>query len=243
MNSLNYNSFRDEISHNPLLTREQEVDLSRRAKKGDRQARQKLIASNYRLAISIASKYSKRGVNFDDLLQESSIGLIKAIDRFNPELGNKLSTYACWWIKQACMQFINENISTVKVPTHSRLLNSKIKKTVTDIQRRFGYTPTTSELSEILSVTEDAIEHSNQANSRYLSINGSSNGDDDNSYSLENKIDSLELTPQEVFENKELVGIIKKNLNLLSPREEKVIRLRFGIEESFFDNENFPGVQ
>jgi len=243
MNSLNYNSFRDEISHNPLLTREQEVDLSRRAKKGDRQARQKLIASNYRLAISIASKYSKRGVNFDDLLQESSIGLIKAIDRFNPELGNKLSTYACWWIKQACMQFINENISTVKVPTHSRLLNSKIKQTVTDIQRRFGYTPTTSELSEILSVTEDAIEHSNQANSRYLSINGSSNSDDDNSYSLENKIDSLELTPQEVFENKELVGIIKRNLNLLSPREEKVIRLRFGIEESFFDNENFPGVQ
>ena len=76
MNSLNYNSFRDEISHNPLLTREQEIDLSRRAKKGDRQARQKLIASNYRLAISIASKYSKRGVNFDDLLQESRIGLL-----------------------------------------------------------------------------------------------------------------------------------------------------------------------
>lgn len=242
MNSLNYNSFRDEISHNPLLTREQEIDLSRRAKKGDRQARQKLIASNYRLAISIASKYSKRGVNFDDLLQESSIGLIKAIDRFDPELGNKLSTYACWWIKQACMQFINENISTVKVPTHSRLLNSKIKSTITDIQRRFGYTPTTSELSEILSVTEDAIENSGQANSTYLSINGSSNSDDDNSYSLENKIDSLELTPQEIFENKELVKIIKKNLNLLSPREEKVIRLRFGIEESIFDNENFPGV-
>lgn len=242
MNSLNYNSFRDEISHNPLLTREQEIDLSRRAKKGDKSAREKLIASNYRLAISIASKYSKRGVNFDDLLQESSIGLIKAIDRFNPELGNKLSTYACWWIKQSCMQFINENISTVKVPTHSRLLNVKIKNTVTDIQRRFGYTPTTSELSEILSVTEDAIENSNQANSRYLSINNSSNNDDDNSYSLENKIDSLELTPQEIFENKELVKIIKKNLGLLSPREEKVIRLRFGIEESVFDNENFPGV-
>lgn len=98
MTSLN-SQFSEIIKSNPLLTRQQEFELSMKAKDGDLKARQKLIESNYRLVISIAKKYHRSNVDFDDLLQESSTGLLKAVDRFDPELGHKFSTYACWWIK------------------------------------------------------------------------------------------------------------------------------------------------
>ena len=89
------------IKENPLLTKRQEIDLANKIKKGDKKARQKLIESNYRLVISIAKKYHRDELDFQDMIQESSVGLIKAVDRFDPTLGYKFSTYACHWIKQS----------------------------------------------------------------------------------------------------------------------------------------------
>ena len=140
--------YSDIIKNNPLLTKKQEIDLSRKIKKGDSEARKKLIESNYRLVLSIVKKYHRSDVSFDDLLQESSIGLLKAVDRFDPELGYKFSTYACWWIKQAALQYINENITNIKVPTHSRLLNAKIKNKIKEIEEDEGKKPTLERLSK-----------------------------------------------------------------------------------------------
>ena len=108
------------------------------------------IESNYRLVLSIAKKYHRNDINFEDLLQESSIGLLKAVDRFDPELGYKFSTYACWWIKQAALQYINENVTDIKVPTHSRLLNSKIKKAINKFENDHGRAPSYKEVGELV---------------------------------------------------------------------------------------------
>ena len=108
------------IKKNGLLSRKEEVYLARQIKKGDNEARRALIEANYRLVISIAKKYYRPGQDFDDLIQESSTGLLKAVDRFDPELGFKFSTYACWWIKQATLQYINNVNYAVKIPSHSR---------------------------------------------------------------------------------------------------------------------------
>ena len=216
------------IKENPLLTRKQEVELSTLAKKGDSKAREKLINSNYRLVISIAKKYHRKGTSFEDLIQESSTGLLKAVDRFDPTLGFKFSTYACWWIKQATLQYINNENSPVKIPSHSKMLVSKIKRTVKEIEDKFGYTPNVKEISEILSTSENLVKNALSISFKTLSL------DDDtkeNSVSLRDKIKDSDLSPEDTLVNKEMYKIIRESLSLLTPREEKIIRLRFGIYE------------
>lgn len=238
MNFFVIDSLKSDIESNPLLTREEEFNLSKQIKEGSRSAREKLIASNYRLAVSIAKKYHRGNIPLSDLIQESCIGLIKAVDKFDHTLGNKFSTYACWWIKQSCLQYINEHSSTMKVPTHSRLLSLKVRAMKEEFVEKFGRTPTEEEISESLGVTLNAVKNSNQTNARYLNIDSGKNNDDDRS--LGEKIDSLEVTPEESYLNKELLGVIKRNLLCLSPREEAVIRLRFGIKESIYSDGEFP---
>ena len=239
MNLSVIDSLKNDIDNNPLLTKEEEYNLSEQIKLGNRAAREKLIASNYRLAVSIAKKYHRDSIPLSDLIQESCIGLVKAVDKFDHTLGYKFSTYACWWIKQACLQYIKEHASTMKVPTHSRLLSLKINKLKEDYKNRLGHLPTEEEISEALGVTLNAVKNSSQTNARYLNIDKSSNDSSDDR-SLGEKIDSLEKTPEEFYLNKELMSIIKKNLSSLSPREEIVIRLRFGLRESIYSKGEFP---
>ena len=230
--------FVNKIKENPLLTREQEIDLSRKSKKGDEAARQKLIESNYRLVISIAKKYHRKELDFEDLLQESSIGLLKAVNRFDPELGYKFSTYACWWIKQAALQYINENTSSIKVPTHSRLLNSKIKNTITKLEEETGETPSLEDIAKELNESKKKIAYTLKANKKLSSLDQL----DQNENSMMNRIEdtSLYVNPEKNLENKELDLIIRKSLSLLSAKEEKIIRLRFGITEDVNNFKDFP---
>lgn len=225
------------IKQNPLLTKDQEFELSTKARNGDEKARQKLIESNYRLVISIAKKYYRPGfgTSFNDLLQESCVGLLKAVDRFDPNLGFKFSTYACWWIKQAALQYINNSNYSVKIPAHSKMLVSKIRNTTEEIKRNFGYTPDSSELSEILGVTISAIENALKVS---YSTESFDNETKEDVLSLKDKIQDESLTPEQSLLKKELIYIVKESLKLLSPREEKIIRLRFGIGEAE-DSEEF----
>ena len=126
----------------------------------------------------------------------------------------------------------------MKVPTHSRLLSLKVRAMKEEFVEKFGRMPTEEEISEALGVTLNAVKNSNQTNARYLNIDSGKNDDDDRS--LGEKIDSLEVTPEESYLNKELLGVIKRNLLCLSPREEAVIRLRFGIKESIYSDGEFP---
>ena len=246
MYSKNINKkYSDIIKKNPLLSRKEEYSLAKKLKEGDLNAREKLIASNYRLVISIARKYHRNNINFDDLLQESSIGLIKAVDKFDPDLGYKFSTYASWWIKQAALQYINESLTDVKVPTHSRLLNAKIKKCKSNLESILGREPTIEEISTELDVPEKKIKYTLKANDAIISLDKDSfNGKNGSEYSrslkdtLEDKSDYVD--PEKQMLSKELNELIKKSLSLLTAKEEKILRLRFGIGEDENDNKNFP---
>ena len=230
--------YSDIIKNNPLLTKKQEIDLSRKIKKGDSEARKKLIESNYRLVLSIAKKYHRSDVSFDDLLQESSIGLLKAVDRFDPELGYKFSTYACWWIKQAALQYINENITNIKVPTHSRLLNAKIKNKIKEIEEDEGKKPTLERLSKEIGENVNKLKYTLKSN-RYIASIDASRDDDGNTLASKIADESDFINPEQLLEKKELKQIIRESLCLLTAKEEKIIRLRFGITEEEFNKNIF----
>lgn len=235
---LNNKYFKDTIKNNPLLSRKQEIDLARKMQSGDSLARKKLIESNYRLVLSIAKKYHRSYIDFEDLVQESSVGLIKAADKFDPELGHKFSTYACWWIKQAALQYINENSSNIKVPTHSRLLNAKIKSVADKIQKEKGISPTLKEISEEIGENVKKIKYTINANKNISSLDADLN---DNGYSIASKVqdDSLFVDPEKNYERKELNKLVIESLRLLTPKEEKIIRLRFGIAETENNSAHF----
>ena len=235
-------SYSDIIRNNPLLTKKQEINLSRQAKKGDHTARKKLIESNYRLVLSIAKKYHRSDINFEDLLQESSIGLLKAVDRFDPELGYKFSTYACWWIKQAALQYINENSTNIKVPTHSRLLNAKIKNKIKELEDKEGKIPTLERVSEEIGENVNKIKYTLKSN-RYIASIDASKDDEGNTLASKIADESDFVNPEVLLEKKELKRIIRESLNLLSPKEEKIIRLRFGITEDEYNNNKFTLTQ
>ena len=234
-----HSSFSNRIKNNPLLTKQEEIKLSKQAKKGDQKAREKLIESNYRLVISIAKKYHRSDINFEDLLQESSIGLLKAVDKFNPDLGYKFSTYASWWIKQAALQYINENMTDIKVPTHSRMLNAKIKKAVLAFENKTGQKPTHEDLAKILDEPVKKIKYTLKANASITSLDKEN---EDTKFSLKNsfKDESIYSNPESNLMAKELEVLIRESLSLLTPKEEKIIRLRFGITEDRFNIEKFP---
>jgi RNA polymerase primary sigma factor len=232
-------SFSNSIKNNPLLTKSEEIKLSYKAREGDKEARKKLIESNYRLVISIARKYHRSDINFEDLIQESSIGLLKAVDKFDPSLGYKFSTYASWWIKQAALQYVNENMTDIKVPTHSRLLNAKIRKAAAEFEKANGKKPTYKDISNIVDEPVKKVKYTIKANSSLSSLDKESN---DSTFSLKDtfKDESIYSDPEGNLIAKELEELIRESLSLLTPKEEKIIRLRFGITEDSYDNQKFP---
>lgn len=232
-------SFSNKIKNNPLLSRQEEIKLSKQAKQGDQKAREKLIESNYRLVISIAKRYHRSDINFEDLLQESSIGLLKAVDKFNPDLGYKFSTYASWWIKQAALQYINESMTDIKVPTHSRMLNAKIKKATLKYEKDTGKSPSYEEISKLVDEPVKKIKYTLKANSSITSLDKEN---EDTKFSLKNsfKDESIYSDPESNLVAKELEMLIRQSLSLLTPKEEKIIRLRFGITENSLNSEDFP---
>ena len=150
-------SYFKQVGRSKLLTREQEVSLAKRIEKGDKLAREKMIESNLRLAISIAKKYYKSGCSMEDLIQESNIGLMKAVEKFDWRRGFKFSTYASWWIKQSVRRHISANKSSVRVPAHASSLIYKINKVVEEYEEEVGDRPTIEEISDILGVTEQMV--------------------------------------------------------------------------------------
>ena len=230
----------DTIKKNPLLSIEEELKLSRAAKNGDSLARKKLIEANYRLVISIAKRYHRKNHDFEDLVQESTTGLLKAVDKFDPELGYKFSTYASSWIKQAALSYLNENETNIKVPTHSRILFSNICNFIKAFKKEKNRMPTYKEVSRYLKIPIKKIKYTLQANKAVVSIDSeNSSGKTIKENISENVEDSSSfVNPEQFVQNNELTQIIKESLKLLTPKEEKIIRLRFGIQES--DPNLFP---
>lgn len=154
------NAYMNDISRYPLLTLEQEVELTYKARRGDEKAKQTLINCNLRFVISIAKQYVHQGIALEDLIMEGNLGLMTAIDKFDPMRGFKLSTYAVWWIRQAILNALSEKGRSVRIPLNQVGLQQRIRKAIQQFIQQEERQPSVSELAEIMGLSEDKIEES-----------------------------------------------------------------------------------
>jgi len=223
-----------------LLTREEEVQLSQRIEKGDHLAREHMIEANLRLAISIAKKYYYSGCNIEDLIQESNIGLMKAVEKFDWRRGFKFSTYASWWIRQSVCRYISSHRNTIKIPAHASSLAYKIKKLIVEYEDEFGQRPTNSEISDILGVAETMVKDSIDSLKlqHLVQYDGTVGNDEDGRNIFETIADDNISLPDEELDKKKISNVISASLSRLTKREEQVMRLRFGLCD-VVEDENF----
>ena len=237
-------SYFKDVGKTNLLTREEEVSLSKRIEKGDMLARDKMIESNLRLAISIAKKYYYSGCNLEDLIQESNIGLMKAVEKFDWRRGFKFSTYASWWIRQSVCRHINSNKNTIKIPSHASSLSYKIMNLTKDYQAEFGQRPTTAEIATILGATESMVEASIESLKiqKLVSIEGTMGKNGEGRKIVETIADDRNVSIDDLIDNERIAFAISSSLSKLTKREEQVMRLRFGLS-TIEDNGEFELTQ
>ena len=238
-------TFFKDVGKTALLTREEEVALSKRIEKGDQLARKKMVEANIRLAISIAKKYQNKGCDLEDLIQESSIGLMKAVDRFDWRRGFKFSTYACWWIKQAVRRHVASHSSSIRLPSHAKGMLWKMNQYIAEYEEEFGATPSDNELAELLGVSVETMKSITACARTPISIDKQVTYSGGSGPSEGRKLgdiipdEGIE-DPDEVMDRAKIVEIVRAALHTLSDREEKIIRLRFGISEEPDDHLKLP---
>ena len=230
--------FFKEVGRHPLLTKEEEVQLSQRIEAGDRHARDRMIQSNLRLAISIAKQYNKSGCTLEDLIQESTLGLMQAVDRFDWRRGFKFSTYACWWIRQAVRRHVASHSASIKLPNHARGMLWQASQLRKEYITTFGGEPELEEIAGMLGVRAKTLRALQQSASTPVSLDKKV-GSDGEGRRLYEIIPDTRKSIEDIIAQDDLVRLVKKALRNLSPREEKVLRLRFGITERADDHTNF----
>ncbi len=227
-----------------LLTKDQEVALAKRIEAGDQLARRIMIESNLRLAISIAKKYAKYGGSLEDLIQESNIGLIKAVEKFDWRKGFKFSTYASWWIKQAVTRSLTSESTQLKVPSHTLSNARRVWNVQKEYRENFGCEPSIDEIAEILNIKPKHVKEAIQCSaSKYtISIDMPVNEDGNRTFG-ETIEDENALSIDNILDNEKIRKIIVKSLSSLTKREELVLRLRFGIDDVHEDDENIYEIE
>jgi RNA polymerase primary sigma factor len=222
-----------DIGKKSLLTRSEEVELSIRSLKGDTKARDELIRRNLRLAVSVAKKMQRKGTDLEDLIQEANIGLMRAVERFDPTKGFRFSTYAHWWIRQAVGRHIQMHSRSIRIPSHAQGLSAKIYGARQEFIKEFGCQPTDEELIELLGVTPNALEAAMNAPAFTLSLDTPRyQGEDAGGGTLGSTIEDIWAeSPDDKISRDELRGAILKAMSKLTDREQSVIRLRFGISD------------
>ncbi len=221
------------ISKYPVLSQEEEKALAVKMKEGDKQAKIKLIQSNLRLVVNIARKsihVSK--LSMQDLIQEGNLGLMIALDKFNPKLGYKFSTYATWWIKQAMFKAISEQSHCMKIPVYVQETLSKYKKVKHSLEQESGYQVKNSVIANKMGIEEDKINLFLNAFTKSLSIENALDTDDDKQLSLVEIIEDVKQNVEREIESSELKKDIKRSLEILKSKEQEVIILRFGLENN-----------
>lgn len=217
-----------EIGRTPLLTPAQEIDLARRIQSGDAAARDRMISANLRFVVTIARDYSNLGLPLVDLISEGNIGLMKAIDRFDPEKGTKLSTYAIWWIKQAIKNALGNQSKTIRLPAKTIEKITRMRRVSTQMGNELGREPTADELSEELGIATEKVAGLRSVGLRPESLNAPV-GVDELTELGENIPDEQAQTPFESLRERDFSEQIGQVLNSLNKREATIIAERFGL--------------
>ena len=218
-----------EIGQFPLLTPEQEVQLAGKIKKGDGAARERMINANLRLVVTIARDYANFGLPLLDLISEGNIGLTKAVERFDPTKGAKLSTYAMWWIKQALKRALANQSKTIRLPVHLVDKVAKVRRVSLQMSDELGREPTDEELGEEIGIASEKVARLKSVGIRPASLDAPIAENDSTEFSEVIGDDEAQ-TPFELLRDKNLLGEVEGLLEVLDPREKKIISQRFGLD-------------
>ncbi|KKQ89309.1 MAG: RNA polymerase sigma factor [Berkelbacteria bacterium GW2011_GWA2_38_9] len=218
-----------EIGRIPLLKTEDEIKLAKRIEHGDKLAKRQLIEANLRLVVSIAKKYIGRGLSLLDLIQEGNTGLIRAVEKFDYQKGFKFSTYATWWIRQAITRAIADQARTIRIPVHMIETINKLIRTQRQLIQDLGREPTPGEIAAEMGIDEDKVNHIIKISQETVSLEAPV-GEEDDSRLGDFLQDEVSLTPDEVAVYQLMRGHVDQFLSELPPREQKILKMRFGLE-------------
>jgi RNA polymerase primary sigma factor len=223
------NRYLQEIGQFSLLTPQEEIELAKKIRKGDAEARERMINANLRLVVTIARDYANLGLPLLDLISEGNIGLTKAVERFDPAKGAKLSTYAAWWIKQSIKRALANQAKTIRLPVHLVDKVAKVHRVASQMSDQLGREPTDDELGEELGIAREKVARLKSAGVRPASLDAPIDDDDSTEFG-EVISDEDAQTPFELLREKNSRSEIDGLLAALDDREKKIISQRFGLD-------------
>ena len=220
-----------EIGKIPLLSNEEEVDLAYRIVKGEKKAKDKMVEANMRLVVSIAKRYSGRGLDFLDLIQEGNTGLLRAVEKFDPDKGFKFSTYATWWIRQAITRAIADQARTIRIPVHMVETINKVLRATRKLTNELNREPSVEEIAKEMGMEPEKVDYVMKIKQDIASLDATvgRDGDDEDSVLGDFIEDEGRVSPEDAAAAQMLKEQIAEILSSLSEREQKVVKLRFGI--------------
>ena len=222
-------TYMQEIGKTPLLSKKEEIDLAARIQLGDKAARDHMISANLRLVVKIAYDYNNFGLPLLDLISEGNIGLVKAVERFDPSKGGKLSTYAAWWIKQSIKRALANQSKTIRMPVHLVDRIAKMRKVTAQLADELDREPSDEEIGYVMDMPVNKVAHLKSVSIRPTSLDAPIGEDGETTFGelVRNEDES---TPRESLEEKSINQDIMAAINQLDDRESEIIQLRFGLD-------------